>query len=134
SQSVGGRWLGGVRGVALTQRQLPLQVGDLFFGVRDLLCAFAYLTPEFLKLSLQPLIVPLQLLPTGLVGVPMALRRCCWLVCAASCFRTHPAYSKQFPAICPAPELLFLRCRRDCRNPVQSHSLWAATPEMIPCQ
>jgi hypothetical protein len=46
---------------------LPLQVRDLLFGVCDFLIAFGYLTPELLKLSLQPLILPLQLFPTGLV-------------------------------------------------------------------
>ncbi len=36
-QSVGGRWLGGVRGVLFAQRQLPLQICDLLLGIRDLL-------------------------------------------------------------------------------------------------
>ena len=36
-QSIGGRWLGRVRGVLFAQRQLPLQVGNLLLGIRDLL-------------------------------------------------------------------------------------------------
>ncbi len=111
SQPVGGGWFGGVGRILSAQRQLPLQIGDLFFGIRDLLIAFGYLTPEILQLSLQPLILPLQVFPTGLVGLPMALRRCPWLPCATSQSRTHPTYSKQFAAICPAPPL----DPRDCR-------------------
>jgi len=36
-QPIGGRWLGGVRGVLFAQRQLPLQMGDLLLSIRDLL-------------------------------------------------------------------------------------------------
>src|SRR6266851_2466282 len=36
-QPIGGRWLGGVRGVLFAQRQLPLQIRDLLLGIRDLL-------------------------------------------------------------------------------------------------
>jgi hypothetical protein len=83
---------------------LTFQIRDLLFGVRDLLIAFGYLVPEILNLALQPLIFPLQLFATGLVGAPMVLRRCLWLSSAASRSRTHPPYSKQFAAICSAPE------------------------------
>src|SRR5215471_1090151 len=112
SQPVGRGWFGGVGRILSAQRQLPLQIGDLFFGIRDLLIAFGYLTPEILQLSLQPLILPLQVFPTGLVGLPMALRRCPWLPCATRQSRTHPTYSKQFAAICPAPPLERLPIRR----------------------
>ena len=90
-QSVGGRWLGGVRGVALAQLQLPLQIRDLLLGVRNLLLTFADLffalgdfTAEFFILSLQPLIFTLQLLPAGSCRLPMAIRRCSGWPCTAS--------------------------------------------------
>jgi hypothetical protein len=110
-QSIGGRRFGGIRGVLLAQRQLPLQVGDLLFGVGDLLIPFGYLTAEFFKLSLQPLIFTLQLPTAGLGGVPRAIRRCRLLRSAASRSRTHPPYGKRFGEICPeksteVPELL----------------------------
>jgi hypothetical protein len=66
SQSIGGRWFGGIRGVLCAQRQLPFQVGDLLFGVGDLpllvgdlLIPFGYLLTEFLDLTLLPLDLPL---------------------------------------------------------------------------
>ena len=69
---------------------MPLQIRDLLFGVRnllfgvrDLLFAFGnlpfplgYFTAEFFVLTQQPLILPIQLFTTGLVGVPMAIRPC----------------------------------------------------------
>ncbi|MGH9719115.1 MAG: hypothetical protein ACRD8O_02810, partial [Bryobacteraceae bacterium] len=39
--------LGGVGGILLPQRQLPLQIGDLFFGVRDLLLFLGQLLSLF---------------------------------------------------------------------------------------
>src|SRR5713226_3487972 len=99
-QSVRRRWFRGVGRVLFPSRQLPLQIGNLLFGIRDLLIAFGYFTAACFVLSLQPLIFPLQLFPTGLLGGPL---RCCpWLPCAASRSRTHPPYSKRFGAICPA--------------------------------
>ena len=35
-QSIGGRWLGGIRGVPFAQRELTLQILNLLFGIRDL--------------------------------------------------------------------------------------------------
>jgi hypothetical protein len=73
SQAIGGRWLGGIGGVALTQRQLTLQIRDLllsvsnlllsvsnlFFCIRDLLIAFGNLPPQILDLLPQSIIVSL---------------------------------------------------------------------------
>src|SRR5450432_2782116 len=118
-QPVGGRWLGGVGGVALTQRQLPLQIRDLLFALRNLLFALrnlffalGYFTAEFFVLSLEPLIFLMELFPAGLNGVPMALRRCPSRLRPCPC-RTHPPYVKRFGGICPqksirVPELLQL--------------------------
>jgi hypothetical protein len=97
---------------------LPLQIRDLLFGIRDLLLAldnlffaFGYFTTEFLNLSQQPFIFPLQLFTAGLLGMPMAIRRCSLSPCASSVSRTHPPYVKRFGWICPeksigVPELL----------------------------
>ena len=81
---------------------MTCQICDLLFGIRDLLIAFGYLTPEILNLSLQSLILTLQLFTFGLVGVPMTIRRCLWLPGSASRSRTHPPYVKRFRLICPA--------------------------------
>ena len=94
-QPIGGRRLGGVRRVALAQRRLPLPI-------RDLVVAFGCFAAEILNLAPQPLNLPLAFLPTGLMGVPMAQRRCLWLPSAPSRSRTHPPYVKPFRAICPA--------------------------------
>src|SRR5262245_47846881 len=101
-QSVGGGWFGRVRGVAPAQRQLPLQIRDLLFGVRDLLFTLGDFTPEFLILSQQTLYFTMQLFTAGLIGVSTATRRCAALPCAASRCRTHPPYVRRFDAICPA--------------------------------
>src|ERR1019366_9485459 len=52
---------------------------------RSAICLFrfGYFTAEILKLSQQPLILPMQLFTAGLVGAPMAIRRCPRLPCAA---------------------------------------------------
>src|ERR1017187_7000484 len=65
------------------------------------LSSSGYFTAEILKLSQQPLILPMQLFTAGLVGAPMAIRRCPRLPCAAIRFRTHPPYRKRFGEICP---------------------------------
>jgi hypothetical protein len=107
-----------IRDLFFRIRDLFFRIRDLLFGVRDLLFAFGnlpvpfgYFTAEILKLSQQPLILPMQLFTAGLVGAPMAIRRCPRLPCAAIRFRTHPPYSKRFGEICPGkstgvPELL----------------------------
>jgi hypothetical protein len=77
-------------------------VGDWLFGVGDLLIPLGYLTPQFLKLSLQPLIFTLQLLTAGLAGVSMSIRRCPLSRSAASRSCTHPPSDKGFGWICPA--------------------------------
>src|SRR5437868_6920457 len=131
-ESVGGRWFRGIGRILFPQTQLPLQISDLLFRVSDLLFrvsdllfrvgdlfgafddlsfALGYLTVEFVVLALEPLIVSVQLLPAGLVRVPIAIRRCLLSTCAPSRPRTHPPYGKRFPVICPAksplvPELL----------------------------
>jgi len=92
-QTVRRRWLGGVRRVLFPPSQLPLQI-------RDLLFAFGYFTASFSVLSQQPLIFAIPLFTAGLVGVPMVIRRCPWLPCAASRSRTHPPYNKRFGEVC----------------------------------
>jgi len=128
-QSIGGRRFRGVRGVLFPYRQLALQLRDLLLGVRDLLLGvgdllipLGYLTQQFLKLSLQPLILTLELLPARLAGVPMAIRYWLLLRSAANSSRTHPPYGKRFLDICPVkstrvPELLLKmnRANSGCR-------------------
>src|SRR5260370_36000098 len=130
-ESVGGRWFRGIGRILFPQRQLPLQIGDLLLRVGNLLLrvgnllgafdnlsfALGYLTAEFVVLALEPLIIPVQLLPARLVRMPIAIRRPLLSSCAASCPRTHPPYVKRFAAICPAKsrlvrELLPRRCVR----------------------
>src|SRR5580658_589084 len=112
-QSIGRGWLGGVGRVLLPPGQLPLQICDLFLGIRDLLFAFGYLTAEILVLSQQSLNLLLQLFSAGLVGVPMTIRCYTLLPRAASRSRTHTPYSKRSGWNCPeksteVPELLLL--------------------------
>src|SRR5258708_21780589 len=120
SQSVGGRWFRGIGRILFPQRQLPLQIGDLLLRVGNLLLrvgnllgafdnlsfALGYLTAEFVVVALEPLIIPVQLLPARLVRMPIAIRRPLLSSCAASCPRTHPPYVKRFAAICPAKSRL----------------------------
>jgi hypothetical protein len=101
-------------------RQLPLQIRNLLFRICDLLFSvcdllgafdnlfftFRYLTAEFVVLALEPLIILVQLLPAGLVGVPIGIRRYLLPSCVASRPRTHPPYVKRLAAICPAKSLL----------------------------
>src|SRR5580658_5299658 len=84
-----------VRNLFLRVRNLLLRVRNLLLRVRNLLGAFdnlffalGYLTAEFVVLALEPLIIPVQLLPARLVRLPIAIRRCLLSSCAASRPRT----------------------------------------------
>lgn len=70
-QTIGGRRLGGSGRVLLFHRQLPFQIGDLFFGIGEPLFCFgdsfglscallAELLPQQFHLLAQPLIFPMQ--------------------------------------------------------------------------
>src|SRR5260370_5094344 len=120
SQSVGGRWFRGIGRILFPQRQLPLQIGDLLLRVGNLLLrvgnllgafdnlsfALGYLTAEFVVLALEPLIIPVQLLPARLVRMPIAIRRPLPSSSAPVYPRTHPPYVKQFSAISPTKSRL----------------------------
>src|SRR3974390_3440458 len=110
SQSVRRRRFGRVGRVLPAQRQLFLQIGNLLFGVSQLLVAFGHLTPQIFVLAQQPLIFPTQLFTTGLAGVRMATRPCSRPPRAATRPRTHPPYVKRYPNICPAKCLIHLNC------------------------
>ena len=100
-----------IRDLLLGVRDLLFPLGNLLFPLGNLAFAFVYFTPEILHLSLQPPILPLQLFPTGLVRVPMTIRRRLSSQGAASRSPIHPPYIKRFRSKCPAkstqaPELL----------------------------
>ena len=67
----------------------------MLFGIGDLLIALGHLSPEFFNVSPELLIFVLQCLTAGLVGLPMAIRRCSWLPGTACRCRTHPPYVKR---------------------------------------
>jgi hypothetical protein len=90
SQSVGGRWFGGVRGVPIPQRQLSLQIRDLLFGIRDPLIPFGYLLTQFLNLTLLSLDLPLQFLPIGRMRVRMPTGGWLLVACAPGGSCIHP--------------------------------------------
>jgi len=89
SQSVGGRRFGGVRGVPLAQRQLPLQIRNLLFGIRDPLIPFGYLLMQLLNLTLLPLDLPLQFLPPWRMRVRMPAGGGL-VACSPGSSRIHP--------------------------------------------
>ena len=60
-QSIGGRRLGGVRGVLLAERKLPLQIGNMLFLLGNLPVILGDL-PFILSQSLRLLVQPLRLL------------------------------------------------------------------------
>src|SRR5271157_3329570 len=91
-QSIGGRWLGRVRGVLFAQRQLTLQVDDLLLSIRDL--------PLLLRDLLgQPvdLLILIGQLPAQPFDFPFQIARPRMVAP-----RTHPPYSSRSRVICPA--------------------------------
>ena len=99
SEAIGGGWLGRHRRVLLAQRQLPLQICDLFLGVRDPFLGLRQLPPQALILLFQ--LLDLGRRPAIVRGTVLAqtrsssLRRCLR--------RTHPAQRTQLHGNCPAP-------------------------------
>jgi len=89
-QSIGGWWLGRVGGILLARCQLPLQIGDLLFGIGDALIPFRYLLLEPLNLTLLLLQLPLQFFSAGRMRVRMPTRVCMLAACAPSGSRIHP--------------------------------------------
>jgi hypothetical protein len=89
-------------------------IRDSPFAFDHLTVVLGYFATEFVVLSLPPLVFPVQRFPAGLIGMPMAIRRCPLSSCAASRSCTHPPYDKRFPETCPVnsqqvqqvPELL----------------------------
>jgi hypothetical protein len=80
----------------LAQRQWPLQIGNLFFSLSDLLSLlgdlpipFDYLLTELLDLTLLPLHLPLQFFPSGRTRVRLPTGYCL-LACAPGRL-SHPS-------------------------------------------
>ena len=75
-QPIGGRWLGGVRRVLLSQCELPFQIGDLLLLLGDLLLFFGdllLLLDELLRLLTQLLAQLLVLATQALVLAAQSL-------------------------------------------------------------
>jgi hypothetical protein len=79
---------------------LPFQIGDLLFGLGDLLIPFGYPLTQFLNLTLLTLDFALQFFPTWRLRLRMPAGRY-QVACAPSGFRIHPPYVKRFCTICP---------------------------------
>ncbi len=125
-QSVGGRRLGGVGGVPLVQRQLPLQIRDLLLLLGDLLLLFGDLLTELVQLTLLPLELALEFFPAGRLRGRRSIRPGL-LVAAAS--RIHPAYGKPFGEIWPAQKW---RSRLNRSPPApQNYTETLSLPELL---
>ena len=78
------------RRVLLPQRELPLQIGDPFLGVRDLLFGILQLPFTFGQFATKPFVLPLQ----SVVGVRTPVR---------SFARQHATDGTPIRSICTAP-------------------------------